>query len=60
MSNSDHQDLLRVGETIKQWWERNGLDHEAARSKRKETYIQQKLETMKVYNANTTKDQNRV
>ena len=58
-----HQ-LLIEEQTIEEWWKKNGLDHEEARKKRKETYLQQLKETAiamdKYKNANTTPDKNRV
>jgi len=39
--NIDPQDLLKEGETIEEWWIRNGLSAEAAQKQRKQTYIEQ-------------------
>ena len=55
MSDNDHQDLLREGETIEQWWERNGLNIEQAQANRKATYAKQRLEMMKVYDESNSK-----
>jgi len=57
----EHQ-LLHDEQTIEEWWSKNGLDHIAARIRRKETYLQQLKEAaaiMDTYkNAHPTKDQN--
>ena len=54
MNTKDH--LLQDGQTLDEWWARNGLSAERARRLRKETYDKQKLETMetmRMYNAHT-------
>jgi hypothetical protein len=50
--------LLKDGQTIEEWWWKNGLDHEQARTKRQEAYTKQKQETMKVYLENSVTNQN--
>ena len=39
MNEENH--LLRDGETIEEWWARNGLNHETVRDRRQEEYIRQ-------------------
>jgi len=48
-------------EALKRWWDKNGLDHEEARRKRKETYMQQLKEAaikMEHWRENSTTNQN--
>jgi hypothetical protein len=48
-------------EALKRWWDKNGLDPEEARRKRKETYMQQLKETavkMERWRENSTTNQN--
>ena len=53
--------LLHGYQTIEEWWQKNGLDHNEARIKRKATYLEQLKEVSKMmdrYNANATSNKN--
>jgi hypothetical protein len=47
--------LLREDQTLEEWWERNGLNHDEARAQRKETYLKQLKETAMAMNIFTPK-----
>jgi hypothetical protein len=38
----DEADLLQPGQTLEQWWQQNGQNHEAMRAARKVAYEQQR------------------
>jgi hypothetical protein len=42
MTERDEADLLQAGQTLEEWWQQNGQDHEAMRAARKAAYEQQR------------------